>query len=514
MGDLSIMLFVNRGAARRDSGLTFATVTNAFDRQAACPSCGAPITFRFAGAAAQVCRSCNFVVARTDRNLVAVGRMADLVDIPTPLTLGATGRWNGSEPFVVDGRVQLDRASAPGAPWQEFFIAFPNTGKWCWVASAQGRWYSTTEFPIPPSGLPPIGTLRAGQQLQLGEYGVWTVAEIGQRRVVAGEGELPAVAQPGLPTGYVDIAGPNGAFGTLDYGDGRNIPQKLYLGRQIDPAIMTLDSGAPMQAAEAKVTSVACPNCGGNLPLVTPGQTERVVCRYCGMASDLNQGALKALGPAPKPPIEPYIPLGTEGTLRNNRVICIGFTIRGCTVEGERYRWREYLIYAGPRVGYLWLMEEDGVWWLVTPIPPGEVAVSGGSALYKTNYYNWKQSVKAETEYVVGEFYWKVEIGETVQATEYEGSGGKVSVEQNAKEVNYSFCERLTPNEIATAFGVKAPSGGSGAGGDGSGCGTIIVIAIIILIVIIILSDCDGCGGGSSGGGGVFIGGPSFGGGK
>ena len=132
------------------------------------------------------------------------------------------------------------------------------------------------------------------------------------------------------------------------------------------------------------------------------------------MASDLNQGALKALGPAPKPPIEPYIPLGTEGTLRNNRVICIGFTIRGCTVEGERYRWREYLIYAGPRVGYLWLMEEDGVWWLVTPIPPGEVAVSGGSALYKTNYYNWKQSVKAETEYVIGEFYWKVEIGETV----------------------------------------------------------------------------------------------------
>ena len=64
------------------------------------------MTFRFAGAAAQVCKHCNFVVARTDRNLVAVGRMADLVDIPTPLQLNVTGRWNG-EPFVVDGRVQL-----------------------------------------------------------------------------------------------------------------------------------------------------------------------------------------------------------------------------------------------------------------------------------------------------------------------------------------------------------------------------------------------------------------------
>ncbi|MDI1450320.1 DUF4178 domain-containing protein [Polyangium sp. 6x1] len=491
-------------------------MTSPFDRQAACPSCGAPITFRFAGAAAQVCKHCNFVVARTDRNLVAVGRMADLVDIPSPLQLGGTGRWSGGEPFMVDGRVQLDRASAPGAPWQEFFITFPTSGKWCWVASAQGRWYSTSEVPLPPE-LPPIHALRAGQQINLGSYGVWTVAEVGQRRVVSGEGEMPHVAAPGVPTGYADIAAPNGAFGTIDYGDGRNIPPKLYLGRQIDPSVMVLDSGAPVEAAKAEVTSVACPNCGGNLPLVTPGQTERIVCRYCGMASDLQQGALRALGPAPKPPIEPFIPLGAEGNLRGNRVICIGFTIRGCTVEGERYRWREYLLYAGPRVGYLWLMEEDGAWWLVTPIPPGEVSVSGGAAMFRSQHYNWKQSVRAETEYVVGEFYWKVEVGEAVQATEYEGSGGKVSVEQTAKEVNYSFCERLSSGDIGAAFGIKPPAGSmlaSGEGGSGcasSGCGTMIIIGVVILFVLLIVfSDC-GSGGG---GGGVFIGGPSFGGGK
>ncbi len=492
-------------------------VTSPFDRQAACPSCGAPITFRFAGAAAQVCKHCNFVVARTDRNLVAVGRMADLVDIPSPLTLGGTGRWSGGEPFVVDGRVQLDRASAPGAPWQEFFITFPQSGKWCWVAAAQGRWYSTTEMPLPQSGLPSINSLRAGQQIQLGEYGVWTVAEVGQRRVVAGEGEMPSVASPGVPTGYVDIAAPNGAFGTIDYGDGR-IPPKLYLGRQIDPAVMVLDTGAPVEPATAAVTSVSCPSCGGNLPIITPGQTERIVCRYCGMASDLNQGALRALGPSPKPPIEPFIPLGTEGNLRGNRVICIGFTIRGCTVEGERYRWREYLVYAGPRIGYLWLMEEDGAWWLVTPIPPGEVGVSGASASYRNNVYSWKQSVRAETEYVVGEFYWKVEIGESVQATEYEGSGGKVSVEQTPKEVTYSFCERLSASELGAAFGIKPPAsallGGSGEGGGcaTSGCSTLIVIGIVILfILIVVVGDC-GSGGGSYGGG--SIGGPSFGGGK
>jgi hypothetical protein len=409
------------------------------------------MTFRFAGAAAQVCKHCNFVVARTDRNLVAIGRMADLVDIPTPLQLNTTGRWN-NEPFVVDGRVQLDRASAPGAPWQEIFIAFPNSGRWCWVAFAQGRWYSTSEVAIPPQGLPPIGSLRAGMSIQLGSYGAWNVAEVGQRRVVSGEGEMPHVAAPGVPTGYADIAGPNGAFGTIDYGDGNQIPPKLYLGQQIDPAVMQLDSGAPVEAAEAQVAAVACPNCGGNLPLAAPQTAERIVCRYCGMASDIRQGVLSALAPAPKPPVDPYVPIGAEGTLRGMRVICIGFVIRGCTVEGERYRWREYLLYAGPRVGYLWLMEEDGNWQFVSPIPPGDVQVSGSAAVFRGNTYTWKQSVQAEVEYVVGEFYWKVEIGESVRATEFEGPGGKVSVEQTRDEANYSFCEPLFVKELTQGF--------------------------------------------------------------
>jgi len=477
------------------------------------------MTFRFAGAAAQVCKHCKFVVARTDRNLVAVGRMADLVDIPTPLQLGVTGRW-GNEPFVVDGRVQLDRAGAPGAPWQEHFLAFPNSGRWCWVAAAQGRWYSTTEVPLPPGGLPPLGALRPGGQIQLQGYGVFTVAEVGKRRVISGEGELPAVAAPGAVTSFADIAGPNGAFGTLDYGDGQSIPPKLYLGQQIDPAVMRLDSGTPVQAAEAQVTAVACPSCGGNLPLAAPGTAERIVCRYCGTASDLRQGALVALGAAPRPPIEPYIPLGAEGQLRGMRVLCIGFVVRGCTVEGERYRWREYLLYAGPSVGYLWLMEEDGAWQIVTPLGPGDVQVSGGAAAYRGSAYTFKQSVAAEVEYVIGEFYWKVEIGERVRATEYQGPGGKISVEEAPTEVSYSFCEPISARDLGAAFGIKPPPspafGGGGGGGGSSGFSVLLIIGIIIIIIVILaMSDCSGCGGG---GGGVYvgpgIGGPSFGGGK
>ena len=40
--------------------------------------------------------------------------------------------------------------------------------------------------------------------------------------------------------------------------------------------------------------------------------------------------------------------------------------------------------------------------------------------------------VQAKVDYVIGEFYWKVEVGETVDATEFQGPGGKVSRERSA----------------------------------------------------------------------------------
>lgn len=276
---------------------------------------------------------------------------------------------------------------------------------------------------------------------------------------------------------------------------------------------MQLDSGAPVEAAEAKVTAVACPSCGGNLPLITPGTTERIVCRYCGMTSDLRSGALVALRQAPKPPMEPAIPLGQQGNLRGNRVICIAFLIRGCTVDGERYRWREYLLYAGPRAGYVWLMEEDGGWKLVTPIPPGEAQQMGGRVTYRGRFYHHKQSNLAQVEHVVGELYWKVEVGEEVRANDYQGPGGIVSVEVGQGEVQTSFCEPLSWNEIATAFGLPPGAfgglGGGGAASGAAGCGNIALVVLIVFIILIVLVLGE-CGGG--GGGGSF--GPSFGGGK
>jgi hypothetical protein len=472
------------------------------------------MTFKFAGARAQVCKYCKFLVARTDRGLSSLGHMADLVEIPSALAVGFGGYWGGKR-FEVEGRVQLDRVGAASAPWQEFFITLPESGAGYWIASAQGRWYWTQEVRPAPQ-LPSLGMLHPGAPVMLPGAGPVTITEVGRRRTVSAEGELPNVAPPGAVTPFADFGGAGGVFGTLDYGDGQSIAPALFLGKQFDPATFKLDSGTPLDAPAAEVKECTCPTCGGSLPLASPGTTERIVCRYCGAISDLRQGHLSVLGQAPKPPVQPYIPLGSVGTLRGKQVTMIGFVMRGTWVDGEHYGWREYLLYAGPSDGYVWLTEEDDKWQLVMPVPPADVQFAGDTALMAGKRYRFKQSVHAQVDYVVGEFYWKVAIGESVEATEYKGPDGIVSVERDSNEVNTSFCYPMKASDIGRAFNIAPPPSMSFVtDGDPERASKkirqIVTIVVILVIIVILISAMDDCDGGGSGG--VYVG-PSYGGGS
>lgn len=479
------------------------------DRQADCPSCGATVTFKFAGARSVVCDYCHSVVARTDFGLQATGRMAELLEIPSPLSYGVTGTWH-NDAFEVIGRVQMDRAGEAGAPWQEILLWFSMHDKTCWVANAQGRWYTSEEVPM-QGPVPSFTSLRPGAQVDLLGHGLYVVSEVAQRRVISGEGSLPNVPKPGIVTRYADLSGPRGAFGTIDYGDGLEQPV-VYLGSQFDPKELKLDSGIPVEAPTAAVGACECPNCGASLPL-TSERTERIVCQYCGTKSDITSGHLQALGPAPRPPIQPYIPLGSRGNLRGVDYVVCGFVIRSCRVEGQQYPWREYLLFGGDSVGYKWLMEEDGKWSFVDPVEAGMVGDSGNVVSFNGASYALQQTVRASVDYVLGEFYWKVEIGETVDARDFTGPGGKVSKEQSSTEVNYSFVSPLNPQEL-TAFGVAAPSSftmpnfdfGSSSGGSGSSSNALGTIVLLVFLCIVI-GAMDECGDGSSGG---FYGGGSF----
>ena len=60
-----------------------------------CPACGGTVTFKVGTSLVAVCPYCNSVVARGDRGLEDLGKVADLAETGSPLDLWLKGRYQG-----------------------------------------------------------------------------------------------------------------------------------------------------------------------------------------------------------------------------------------------------------------------------------------------------------------------------------------------------------------------------------------------------------------------------------
>src|SRR5262249_54491581 len=184
---------------------------------------------------------------------------------------------------------------------------------------------------------------------------------------------------------------------------------------------------------------------------------ERVGCPYCGSLLDLEAGNLRLLKSLKPGKYEPLIPLGTKGTLDGTTYEVIGYFVRSVRIEGEKFFWEEYLLYE-PRAGFRWLVRSDDHWNDVRPLPPGEVSREGRTATYQGKSYTLYQRSAARMEYVVGECYWKVEVGETVEASDFikppEMLSQEVSLTGKSEEINWSLGTSLPPAAVRSTFGV------------------------------------------------------------
>src|SRR5262245_57394322 len=63
--------------------------------QASCPACGGPVRFKVSSALVTVCEFCRTVVARTDRAIEDLGKVAAIVETDSPLQLGLKGTFRG-----------------------------------------------------------------------------------------------------------------------------------------------------------------------------------------------------------------------------------------------------------------------------------------------------------------------------------------------------------------------------------------------------------------------------------
>jgi hypothetical protein len=424
-------------------------------RQANCPACGGTVTFQVGTSLVAVCPYCNSVIARGDRGLEDLGKVADLAETGSPLDLWLKGRYQGV-PFDLTGRVQFRHPA--GGVWDEWYAHFAD-GRWGWLAEAQGRFYLTFQQKA-PADLPGYDALKLDQKVNLGAGAPsLRVAEKNRGTTAGAKGEIPYRLVPGEEVPFADLSGPGGAFGTLDYSES---PPLAFVGRQV-----TLDDlGVPASARQPRreehhvaALHLNCPHCGGPLQLRAPDQSERVGCPNCGALLDVREGKLHLLKSLKPPKVQPVIPLGTAGEYGGVKWTVLGFMQRSVRLSGTNYFWEEYLLYE-PRHGFRWLVRSDDHWNWVEPLPPG--AVSGGdtSAIYLDKEYRLFQRAKAHVVFVIGEFYWKVQAGEEVWARDFvrppEALSEEVTKADGGEgEINWSHGLYLTPDVVEKSFGVR-----------------------------------------------------------
>src|ERR1044071_9201147 len=429
-----------------------------------CPACGAPVEFKSGQSIVVICSYCRSAVARTDRELKDLGKVAELVETGSPLDVGVRGKWR-DVPFELTGRAQLGHEM--GGQWDEWYATFSN-GWLGWLAEAQGRFYLTFQYPLPEGTPPP-----AFEQLQLGQQvpGLpWPtplmVAETGRATALGAKGEIPYLLTPGETYLYADLSGPDRGFGTLDYNES---PPLVFLGNEVTLAELGITTTRAPEKAERRVgaAQVSCPHCGGPLELRAPDKTERVTCPNCNSLLDVNQGKLQFLKALEKPWFQPLIPLGTTGDTPEGKMTVIGAMARSVSIEGTQYFWFEYLLY-NPQIGFRWLVHSDNHWNYVRAVPPGEVNDSDKSASYQGKNYRLFQDAQANVEIVLGEFYWKVETGEKVRGMDYiappymlSKEGGTVYVhdeggkqKRTTGEINWSLGTYVPVRQIEKAFSV------------------------------------------------------------
>lgn len=414
-----------------------------------CPSCGAPITFKIGSSIVVICEFCGSAIARTDRDLRNLGKVADLIDTRSPLRVGLEGRFDG-QLFVLTGRVQV--AHSAGGVWDEWYASFGGGQWWGWLAEAQGRFYMTFPRQVPnPAAIPPVNAVAPGQPIAIpGDQTPYVVAEVGAGRLMGAQGEIPYAVQPGLTYPFADVSGPNGAFATVDY---RQAPPAVFSGREVTLKEMGISADVDefdVEKRQIKVERLVCPHCNGPLELRAPDASLRVTCPNCNALLDVNRGNLTYLTTLEQPENQRY-PIGASAIFDGVKLTIVGYMVRGCRVEGQWYYWEEYLLY-DPSIGFRWIVNGEGGWFFVESIPAGDVQDHNTRVRFQNKSFMLKETVAAVVRYVRGEFYWRVEVGETTGATDYISRAETISKETGENEINWSFGRRLDVNALDRAF--------------------------------------------------------------
>ncbi|TPG47100.1 DUF4178 domain-containing protein [Sphingomonas glacialis] len=231
-----------------------------------------------------------------------------------------------------------------------------------------------------------------------------------------------------------------------------------------------------MTETAATVRALTCPACGGTIALRAAGYTVSLVCEHCGTTLDAADPEVRVIAAASAAMTRPEIPLGTRGALDGEQWEVVGYLERS---DGES-GWSEYLLF-NPYLGYAFLLDDGrrfSLGWLLDRLP--ESAVDGLQYASET-YRRFGTPYKTWVRFVVGEFYWRVAVGEQVRVTDYVLPGKMLSCEENDEERTWTLLELLDRGVVERAFGIdKRGNAGAPAPHEPSPWHSRLIDAIII----------------------------------
>lgn len=215
----------------------------------------------------------------------------------------------------------------------------------------------------------------------------------------------------------------------------------------------------------AKAKGLNCPNCGAPVELRGFAHTLSAICPNCHSVLDTSTPIIKVLQTVQVAEVyEPQIPLGTRGEIDGATYEVIGFQRRDIREEDEEPSewdgWFEYLLF-NPHRGFRYLSEYRGHWNLIDTVHAIPRYTSRGgkrAAEMQGTVYTHFDGVVAVTSYVMGEFPWRVTVGELAQADDYVNGQYMLSSETMVGEVVWSRGVYHTSEQIWRYFKLPLPA--------------------------------------------------------
>lgn len=198
-----------------------------------------------------------------------------------------------------------------------------------------------------------------------------------------------------------------------------------------------------------------CRSCGGAVELRALQHTRSVVCTTCGAILDPRDPNVHILQQAElRESIKPTIALGTRGTWQGHPWEVVGFQRRSIEVDETRYSWDEYVLF-NPYRGFRYLSHYDRHWndiRTVRELPEPIASGRRAKIKYRGETYAHFQSATARTDFVLGEFPWRVRVGDTVRVSDYNAPPNLLSSESTDDETTWSLGVYTDADHIWQAF--------------------------------------------------------------